>query len=304
MLSNTRLARVLFRREQGSDARKVEAVRCSSRRRRGGCTGGRSHITRGYHDHEPAGAGERYIDHVRTRWAPATTFGSWPTSPAARGWESTSWTTGGVTRCVNHNDRDDDGSQTVDLKYEYEANAAIKAAESPDPGEHPRPGQGRAQRARVHAAARRPLDPAGRPLHERQLLREQPREPEHHPHDQCSRHERAAHRSVPGAEGRRRPRRVGIDRERRTTGQGRDESSRPGSSRHGRQDGRLQVLDNGQYEPNRPVSEHHSNVHQRPAHDVPEQLPARGDHELGCRTAPSNHRDGRRPGWHPASRPA
>ena len=45
-----------------------------------------------------------------------------------------------------------------------------------------------------------------------------------HPHDQRSRHKQAAHRSVSGAEGRRRSGRVGIDRERRTTGQERDES--------------------------------------------------------------------------------
>ncbi len=95
-------------------------------------------------------------------------------------WESTSWTTGGVTRCVNHSDQDGNGTQTVDLEYEYEANAAIKAAErrpgnlpDPDkvgPSEHvfpPPPG------GTSHAA--------GRALHERQLLRERPRESERSP---------------------------------------------------------------------------------------------------------------------------
>ena len=55
-------------------------------------------------------------------------------------WQSTSWTTGGVTRCVNHSDKGN-GSQTVDLEYEYEANAAIKAAERPPRGNLPDPGK-------------------------------------------------------------------------------------------------------------------------------------------------------------------
>ncbi len=76
-------------------------------------------------------------------------------------------------------------------------------------------------------------------------------------------HKQSAHRSVSGAEGRRRSRRVGIDRERRTTGQERDESSRPGSRRHGRQDGRLQVLDDGRPELHRPLQDDHPGVHRR-----------------------------------------
>ncbi|HEX7310968.1 MAG TPA: vWA domain-containing protein, partial [Gaiellaceae bacterium] len=55
-------------------------------------------------------------------------------------WESTSWTTGGVTRCVNHDD-EGNGTHTVDLEYQYEANAAIKAAESPPRGDLPDPGK-------------------------------------------------------------------------------------------------------------------------------------------------------------------
>ena len=53
-------------------------------------------------------------------------------------WESTSWTTGGVTRCVNHSDKGS-GTQTVDLNYQYEANAAIKAAERSGRGNLPDP---------------------------------------------------------------------------------------------------------------------------------------------------------------------
>ena len=73
-------------------------------------------------------------------------------------WESTSWTTGGVTRCVNHSDRDENGSQTVDLEYEYEANAAIKAAEPAARGNLPtrtRSGPASTCSRRRPAAARR-----------------------------------------------------------------------------------------------------------------------------------------------------
>ena len=55
---------------------------------------------------------------------------------------------------------------------------------------------------------------------------------------------------------------------------------------------------------NRPVSEHHSNVHQRPAHDVPEQLQPRGttNWDAGLRRV-ITETDGDPDGTPPADRP-
>ena len=56
-------------------------------------------------------------------------------------WESTSWSIGGVTRCVNHEDIDAGSNRTVTLKYEYESNPALKAAEEAPTGDLPDPGK-------------------------------------------------------------------------------------------------------------------------------------------------------------------
>ena len=51
-------------------------------------------------------------------------------------WESTSWSSAGVTRCVDHGDEDENGTHTRTLKYEYESNPALKEAPPralPDP---------------------------------------------------------------------------------------------------------------------------------------------------------------------------
>ncbi len=65
----------------------------------------------------------------------------------------------------------------------------------------------------------------------------------------------------------------------------RDESSRPGSRRHRRQDGRLQVLDDGRHELHRPVQDDHPGVDRREQRRrsrlLPEPLPAGRDDELG-----------------------
>ena len=161
-----------------------------------------------------------------------------------RTWRATSWTTGGVTRCVDHSDR---AAARSNGRSSLCVPEGDRLAETPLPRTSlPAP----ATRARVPAAARRCLAAEGRALHQRQLLRERPRHAIHHPQRRRSRNEHAAHRGVPGDQGRGRPGRVGIDRERGATkGQGCNEGSRPGPCRHRRQDGRLQVLDNGQSSP-------------------------------------------------------
>lgn len=49
-------------------------------------------------------------------------------------WESTSWSIGGVVRCVNHEDESAGNDRTVTLEYEFEANATLKEGEFPSPG--------------------------------------------------------------------------------------------------------------------------------------------------------------------------
>ena len=125
------------------------------------------------------------------------------------------------------------GNRTVDLEYQYEDSPTLKEGVLPDPdkvgpSEHvfpPPPGSTSQLRVElfnndscIGAPACNPADTA---------------------HGERPRSQRGARGRVPGNEGRRRPRRVGVDRERRrdARGQGRDEGAGPRAHRHRRAHG-------------------------------------------------------------------
>ena len=85
-------------------------------------------------------------------------------------WESTSWSTGGVTRCVNHDDDTSNGSQTVDPRVRVREPTRRSKLLRARRGEPARSRQGRAQRARVPAAGRRHLAADRSSSSQRQLL--------------------------------------------------------------------------------------------------------------------------------------